>query len=125
MSERIVRMSQDEAHRKYNNATHIGNDMVEVRVRYKADGSEDPSCWNAHYRAQMEKKNQPEKKSSKSSSKSSGKKGFMGLSPWNPLCWILWIICLPFRIVWWILKNILKIFGIMAIINFFTGGGKD
>lgn len=120
MSETTKIVSQRDALRKYQNITHRGDGTCEVIVRYKDDGSEDPSCWNMQYRAEMEKKNESKKENKNNKKGASSKKGYFGMSRWNPLCWIIWIILLPFKIIKWILK----LFGIWAIINLFTGN-KD
>ena len=59
-------------------------------------------------------------KKAKTSSGSTGR-GYFGMSRWNPICWIIWIILLPFKIVWWILKLVLKVCGIWFLISLFTG----
>ena len=128
MKEYWKRIDQREGLAKYQNGRLI-IDGYEQLVRVSDDGTEDPSCWNMNYtNAQKKKeaeKSQSEEKSNdrkaKKSSKSSGNNGYFGMSKWNPICWIIWIVLLPFKIVWAILKFVLKIFGIWAIINFFSG----
>ncbi|MDE5849062.1 MAG: hypothetical protein K2H38_02865 [Muribaculaceae bacterium] len=68
------------------------------------------------------KEKKKKKKKSESSSDGGDGKGFFGLDRWDPLNILLFIIFLPFLIIWWVIKLVLKLCGIWAIINFFTGG---
>lgn len=120
MKETTKIVSQSEALRKYQYSTHRGDGTCEVRVYLRSDGTEDPSCWNMKYRAEHEKKDKKEVKEAKASKSSNSKQGYFGLSRWNPICWIIWIILLPFKIVWWIVKAVLTLFGLAAIVNFFS-----
>ncbi|MBD5217852.1 MAG: hypothetical protein HDS73_05100 [Bacteroidales bacterium] len=125
MKETTKIVSQQEALHKYQYSTHRGDGTCEVRVRYRSDGSEDPSCCNMKYRTEHEKAaNEEEEESARKQKAKKPKtpaKGYFGMSRWNPICWIIWIVLLPFKLIWAILKLVLKILGIMAIINFFKG----
>lgn len=97
-------VSQREALHKYQNIRHLDNGMCEVTVYLKPNGKEDPSSWNHTYRNSLKKtiiNNQKKLKSRKPRSK-----WYFGMSRWNPLSWLLWIVYLPFRLFWKILKGI-------------------
>lgn len=113
-------VDQDKGRRKYQNLRQRTDGQWEALIRLKSDGSEDPSCWNMSYRQQQANEGKQESKKSDKSSSKKKKKGYFGLSRWNPVCWILWILSLPFKLVWFVLKML----GIAAIIRFFFGG-KD
>lgn len=97
-------ISQKEALRKYENITPLDNGMCEVLVFLKPNGKEDPASWNHAYRNSLKKTIAKHQKKIKPRKR--GSKWYFGMSPWNPLRWLLWIIYLPFKIIWWLFKCI-------------------
>lgn len=100
MRETTKIVSQREALHKYQNAKHLGDGRCEVIVRYRDDGSEDPSCWNMQYRAKREKKDTPKTKKSKSSK--SNTKG-------DSMCVKILFTIIPLLPIFWIVKAVLGV----------------
>lgn len=108
--------------KKYDNVSYRDGKCY-ARVKIDEHGNEDPSCWTTQYRDEHEKKlnetkNEISEKPSVKSTKD--KNGYFGMSRWNPLCWIIWILLLPFKILWWILK----LLGLSFIISLFIDKDK-
>lgn len=130
MAESTKVVSQSEALHKYQNIKHNGDGTCTVTVRYRSDGSEDPSCWNMKYRNEMEKQVTSQKKEQKKSSSKKiskpKKKGYWGwwkskLGGWvwlaSPVLFVIWIPILALKLVWAIVKFVLKIVGIAFLLR--------
>lgn len=81
--------------------------------------------YSKRYRDELKRSRTPAKsKSSKSSKPSKSRKsgkGPFGLSWANPLSWILWIILLPFKLLWVIIKLALTFLTLGAISKYLKG----
>ncbi|MDE7413300.1 MAG: hypothetical protein K2N05_05870 [Muribaculaceae bacterium] len=108
----------EKAQKKYEQFRDMNNGMAEVTVFLDKDGSEDSSSWNSSYKNQLQSV-LTSKKGGKSRKK--GSKRYFGMSPWNPLRWLLWVFYLFFRIIW----KILKVFGLGFIGDWIGGDAGD
>lgn len=111
-------LSLKKAQKKYQQIRDLGNGMCEVIVNVRPDGSEDSSSWNAAYKNQLQQVLTTPKKGKK---RKKGSKWYFGMAAWNPLRWLLWVVYLPFRIIW----KILKVFGLGFIGDWIGGDVGD
>ena len=89
--------------KKYQNIKHLDNGDCEVIVRYKDDGSEDPSCWNMQYRANHEAKEKPQKAEKKES------KGSGSDTKGDSTCVKILFTIIPLLPIFWIVKAVLGV----------------
>ena len=99
-------VSQREALHKYQYFTHRADGDCEVRVWLNDDGTENPASWNMQYKNEMKKKERSKVYKNVLTKITSSQKGYFGMPRSNPICWIIWIILLPFKIALWFLKYI-------------------
>lgn len=97
--------------------------MREVIVYYDVHGNIDEGLtYSKSYAAELKRSRTPAKsKSSKPSKSKKSGKGPFGLSWANPLSWILWIILLPFKLLWVIIKLALTFLTLGAISKYLKG----
>ena len=124
MNQESIYVSYEEAFEKYPHWVQESDGRCRVTVWRNPDGSININSYKDSYKKKLKGEDKkPAKKSKKSSKPAKQKKGYFGMSRWNPLCWIIWIILLPFKILWFILKIVGIGFILEAIFGF--GGKKD
>lgn len=106
MREETKIVSQQAALKKYQYITHRGDGTCEVRVKYKDDGSEDPSCWNSTYRAAQEKGTES-KEDSKEKSEDKAKKNTSSDKTGDPIWVKIVFSILPILEIFWIVKAVI------------------
>lgn len=115
----VIIDSWSEVTKKYSHWIENSDGGYKVTHYYNPDGSLDEKrTYKREYYESLHKK---EEKKDKPKKEKKAKKDYFGMSRWNPIFWILWIISLPFKIIWFILKLV----GVAWLLSLFGIGSKD